>query len=649
MQIQQSRKPRITALSYHGLSGLIRSLASEYSDRIELTIIDALFDDAAETARRLVADQKVDVFLSAGANSTYLKASFGIPVIRIAVTGVDLMRAILKARRFSEHVAVMTYREPNNELEEIKDLVKADIVQRTYRTLEDAKDAFRELAYSGFRVIIGSSLPVELAERDGLVGVLAYSENSVRQSIEDAIEIANIRSTENQRVEQFNTILAHLGEGVAAVDAEQRVLLMNPAMEALTGLSMHDAQGKLLDQIAPQLSLRETIKYNRSDLERIERVKNRTIVVNRIPIQVNGIVTGAVLTVQDSKVITRVDRNLRARNRQVNFFARYDFSQIVGASPAIESARTLCESYATTASTVLLTGETGTGKELFAQSIHNASNRRSRPFVAVNCASIPDTLYESELFGYEEGAFTGSRKGGHIGLFELAHTGTIFLDEIAEIPPSLQTRLLRVLQEKLVSPLGGDPVPIDVRVIAATNRDLKSAIADGNLREDLYYRLNILRVRLPPLRERDEDVILIASELLKKMVGTSMTTKGAEQLMKFLTPFLLKYQWPGNVRELENVIERLALLFADPNISMQMAARRLPEIVPEFFERRPSEGDPSGEMPDTLKDFVQRAEYQHIREILKECRGNVTEAARRLGLSRTTLWRKLRGSTTGEP
>lgn len=128
-----------------------------------------------------------------------------------------------------------------------------------------------------------------------------------------------------------------------------------------------------------------------------------------------------------------------------------------------------------------------------------------------------------------------------------------------------------------------------------------------------------------------------------------MTTKGAEQLMKFLTPFLLKYQWPGNVRELENVIERLALLFADPNISMQMAARRLPEIVPEFFERRPSEGDPSGEMPDTLKDFVQRAEYQHIREILKECRGNVTEAARRLGLSRTTLWRKLRGSTTGEP
>ncbi len=637
----ESNKPRIVVISYRGLSRLVRSLIPDYEDRVQFTVIDKIFDDAADIAQRLVAEDSVDVFLSAGANGAYLKDTFGTPVVRVPVTGVDLMRAMLKARKLSDHVAVVTYREPNSELEEIKDLVNLEIEQRCYTTLDGAKEAFRELARLGFDVIVGSSLIVDLAEGEGLIGVLAYSRNSVRQSIEDAIEIAHIRSTEEQRAERINTILSHLNEGVVAVDNEQRILLVNPAMEVLTGLSAEDAQGKYLNELAPQLNLGDTVKYDRWDLERVENINKKTVVINRIPIRTNGSVSGAVLTVQDAKAISRVDRNIRSRNRRMKFSAHYDFSQITGESVAIESARDLCRQYADTEATVLLTGETGTGKELFAQGIHNASRRSKAPFVAVNCAAIPDTLLESELFGYEEGAFTGSRKGGQTGLFEMAHTGTIFLDEIVEMPITLQTRLLRVLQEKIISPLGGDPVPVDIRVVAATNRNLKEAIADGSLREDLYYRLNILQVRLPPLRERGDDVLLLTRQLLRQKLDGVGCEREIEPMVQLVSPYLSQYTWPGNVRELENVVERLAVLYAAPEFSLKNAKHQLHSLVPEFFTVANNSGDANSET-DALKDFVQHSEQRHIREILDDCRGNVSEAARRLGLSRTTLWRKLR-------
>lgn len=634
-------KVRITALSYHGFTRLVHSITSDYEGRAEFTVVDELFEEAVAIARRLVAENKVDVFLSAGANSAYLKDTIGVPVVRVPVTGVDLMRAMLKARQTSDHIAVVTYGERNSELDEIQDLINIDIAQRSYRTADEAKAAFRELAHQGFRVIIGSSLIVELAEREGLIGILVYSRNSVRQTIENAIEIARIRSVEEQRAEQIDTILRHLNEGVLAVDAEQRILSINPAMGVLTGLSEDSVSGQYLDQLLPQLSLRETLKRDQEVLGRVEKINRKTVVTNRIPIRINGEVRGAVLTVQDAKVISQVDRSIRARNRRLRFSAKYDFSKITGQSLVIKDALSLCATYAATDGTVLITGETGTGKELFAQSIHNASKRHNAPFVAVNCAAIPDTLLESELFGYEEGAFTGSRKGGQTGLFELAHTGTIFLDEIAEIPVSLQTRLLRVLQENLVSPLGGDPVPIDVRVIAATNRDLKDAIANGHLREDLYYRLNILRVRLPALRERGEDIPTLARQLLKKNLAVLSSSRDVEPLMKLLNPYLRKYPWPGNVRELENVVERLAVLYAASEFDIKNAAQRLSEIVPEFFTLTGNQDDAADKAAGTLKSFVQNAEHSYIQDVLKECHGNVTKAAHRLGVSRTTLWRKL--------
>ena len=236
-----------------------------------------------------------------------------------------------------------------------------------------------------------------------------------------------------------------------------------------------------------------------------------------MPIIEQGVRSGSVVTAQDALVAQRIDRSLRTSQRPKHLVARHQLDDLIGASAALERVRRLARAGAAHDATVLLTGESGTGKELVAQGIHNASRRRGNPFVAFNCAALPEGLIESELFGHEEGAFTGARRGGKPGLFEIAHTGTIFLDEIGEMPAALQSRLLRVLQEREVMKLGsGRATPVDVRVIAATHRDLHALVGQGAFRADLYFRLNLLQIELPPLRERRDDIAPLARHLLSR-------------------------------------------------------------------------------------------------------------------------------------
>ncbi|MDT4846868.1 Propionate catabolism operon regulatory protein [compost metagenome] len=303
----------------------------------------------------------------------------------------------------------------------------------------------------------------------------------------------------------------------------------------------------------------------------------------------------------------------------------------------------LARRYAQTDSTVLITGESGTGKELLAQSLHNASSRQPGPFVAINCAAFPETLLESELFGYEEGAFTGSRKGGKTGLIETAHTGTLFLDEIGDMPVSLQTRLLRVLQEREVLRLGAsEPTPVDIRVIAATHCDLRGRIGAGSFREDLYYRLNILRLVVPPLRERIPDIPLLANALLQKLPRPADPAGLDQHLLQRLMPHLLKHRWPGNIRELENLVERAALSARVLEGGASNGA--LHTLFPELFEGRAPDALPLVvALPaEDLRSFGKASEVAHVRQVLDSCDGDMDEAARRLGISRTTLWRRLR-------
>jgi two-component system response regulator AtoC len=302
---------------------------------------------------------------------------------------------------------------------------------------------------------------------------------------------------------------------------------------------------------------------------------------------------------------------------------RYRFENIITQSPRMQQVIEVIKVVAKSNATVLITGETGTGKELVARAIHSQSHRRDRPFVAVSCAALPESLLESELFGHEKGSFTGAYAQKK-GKFEVANRGTLFLDEIGEMNANTQVHLLRVLEEKEFNRVGGnEPIKIDVRVISATNRDMKQAIAEGKFREDLYYRLNVVNIELPPLRERTEDIPLLARHFLKRFALENQ--KKITGFSPQATDFLLKHEWPGNVRELENAIERAVILSQNSVIE-----------VADLYQRNLI---PAGSTTSPVRSLKQ-VEKEHIQNVLSETGGNYTEAARILGVSRMTLYNK---------
>ncbi len=634
MARKHGRKPILWAFSLSRLDDLLESVIPQYAALAEIRVFHKGFEEALETARELMrAGEEVDVFVSAGAIGAYLRKHAPVPVVVVTPSGFDILRALSRARQLSSHVGIVTFGVVPPELEQFEELYGLGIEQRAYTTVADAESCVRDLAGRGVEVIVGPSAVTELSDRAGLKGVFLYSENSVREAIGRAIEIAHIARAEEAKREHVDTILRHIHEGVIAVDLQQRVESMNPAMERLLGIARERALGRPLSDLAPELGVSRVLETGAAELEGIQRVGQRTLVTNRIPLREGDIVTGAVLTCQDASSIERVDRSLRSQHRPRRYVPRYRLADVVGASTAIRQARALAERYARSEATVLIVGASGTGKEVFAQGIHQASSRRDRPFVAVNCAALPETLLESELFGYDEGAFTGSRRGGKPGLFETAHTGTLFLDEVGDVPLAVQTRLLRVLQEREVLRLGSnEPTPVDVRVIAATNRDLKESVEEGAFREDLYYRLDILKLHLPGLEARREDVPLLAAHLLDAALRRHGALAYHERALRLLLPHLEHHTWRGNVREMENLLERVAVLYAHATDAEPVRTEDLRAVVPELFEERPVPG---------LRSARRNQERTQILRVLAECDGNQSEAARRLGIGRTTLWRKL--------
>ena len=302
---------------------------------------------------------------------------------------------------------------------------------------------------------------------------------------------------------------------------------------------------------------------------------------------------------------------------------RYRFENIITKSSRMQQVIEVIKVVAKSNATALITGETGTGKELVARAIHSQSHRRDRPFVAVSCAALPESLLESELFGHEKGSFTGAYAQKK-GKFEVANRGTLFLDEIGEMSANTQVHLLRVLEEKEFNRVGGnEPIKVDVRVISATNRDMKQAVAEGKFREDLYYRLNVVNIELPPLRERTEDILLLAQHFLKRFALENQ--KKITGFSPQATDFLLKHNWPGNVRELENAIERAVIL--SKNSVIEAADLSQQNLMPA--------GSTTSPVPN-----LKQVEKEHIQNVLSETGGNYTEAARILGISRVTLYNK---------
>jgi propionate catabolism operon transcriptional regulator len=627
--------PRIWLIGF-SLASFLPEVMADYSTRAEVRVINLLFDKALDEARQRVESGEADVFIAAGANGAWLRERLNAPVVQIRVSGFDILHALEEARAVSERIALFGYQTVRAELEEVKALLNVQVEQVQYSTPEDTEAGIESLARRGYRVVVGSSMVCRLARAAGMAAVFLYSAQSVRRALEDAIEIARIAALEQARHVWLDAGLKALDEAVVAVDAEERIRSLNPACARLLGIGVERAMGRRLSELNPLLSLSEVLASGEIEAERIVGLDGRTWLVNRVPILEGTSCTGAVLAARDAGAIQRADRSLRTQARPRQFTARHRLDDILGASPALRRALDAARQYAAVDATVLISGESGTGKELFAQGMHNAGRRASAPFVAINCAAVAENLLESELFGHEEGAFTGARKGGKAGLIEAAHTGTLFLDEIGELPPALQAKLLRVLQEREVLRVGAtEPTPVDVRVVAATHRDLRQAMADGQFRKDLFYRLNILALRLPPLRERPEDLEVLAGYFGRVALMRLGRSDILADFLAGILPRLAAYAWPGNIRELENLIERAAVFAAGADDG-RLDAAVLGDIMPELAALP---------VANELKLAGREAEREHIRRVLAESDGDRSLAAKRLGISRTTLWRRLNGDT----
>jgi transcriptional regulator with PAS, ATPase and Fis domain len=390
-------------------------------------------------------------------------------------------------------------------------------------------------------------------------------------------------------------------------------------------------EGRPLAEISEYL---QTIEENQ---ENLTSIRGRQLVVKKTPLKaVEGKSWGALVTLKDVSEVQRLDQEIRAKNKAKGLLARFTIDDIIGTSPAVTRLKQRIRHYAKSSSAVLITGESGTGKEMVAQSMHNLSSRREGPFVAINCACLPETLLESELFGYEQGAFTGAEKKGKAGLFELAQQGTIFLDEIGEMPFPLQAKLLRVLQEKEVRRLGSDRnIPIEVRVFASTNRDLVDDVRQGAFRQDLFFRLNVLNLEIPPLRERKEDIAILANRFIDKF--NLETEKTVPHLSELQRCHLEKNEWNGNIRELENVIERYVLLYGSEEDDGH--------LLQKFVASDRSHLTKHQNLPEVLEiqiGTLREMELEILSKLLEYSEANRSKVAELLGISRTTLWKRLK-------
>ncbi|NYH14854.1 propionate catabolism operon regulatory protein PrpR [Paraburkholderia bryophila] len=650
---EPGQRPRIWALSISRLRDLFFDIAGEYVERADLRIVSHGFEDAVREIEAAGASRP-DVVIAGGSNGAYLKTRVSVPVVQISPTGFDVMHALARARRDGVNVALVTHGNTPDEVRRFVAAFALDVTLASYQSAQDAESVVLDLRDRGIDMLVGPGLATDLAANAGMGAVFLYSRASIRAAFDTALEVAQATRRETVRRQRLDNLLQHLRDGVVALDAQGQVEAMNQRLASLLGIDAARAVGRVLLELAPDLagSLPE------ADGDAFCTVRGASYVVHRGPLASSGAAAGTVLTFQESRAVERLDRTLRSRQRVQQFSARYRLDDIVGASDSIERVRTLVRRYARSDATVLILGESGTGKEMVAQSMHQLSARRDFAFVAINCGAFPEALLESELFGYEEGAFTGARKGGKAGLIEVAHRGTLFLDEIGEMPLSLQSRLLRVLQEREVVRLGStEPTRVDIRVVAATHRALTEGIAAGRFRADLYYRLNILSIALPPLRERPTDLLPLAVELLlqaaarePRLAARLPDAAAAERVLEGLGDALRHYPWPGNVRELQNVIERLAVELADADTETgtdaiqngtsgaALSREILRTVAPEItLEPQPR----AKKSALTLRERSRHVEADEIRAALVTHGGDRDAVCAALGISKTTLWRKL--------
>ncbi|PIE63681.1 MAG: hypothetical protein CSA26_11745 [Desulfobacterales bacterium] len=607
-----------------------------------------LLTDGHIFAKKHQADY--DVFISQGGTALLVEELVSKPVIAIPITVEDYLQAFNEAKATNQKIALISYHCPLvKELESLASLTpEIDFSLFTYSSKADFKKQIKTVfSLSNHTIIgLGSCVYTHVKELDIRYVMVKSSASKIRSGLTAAKNIIALNRKERLTTSRVMNILNYSREGIFSVDRDKMVSIMNMSAGKISNVPLSNVVGRSINDPDISQVFRDIYGDGSPIVNETIICGGKAFIVNRIHLHIDKSVEETLVTFQSISEIQSLERNSRTTLKKAGLIAKKSFQDIIHSSAQMHESVLRAQHFSGTNAVVLIEGETGTGKELFAQGIHNFSPRSSGPFVAINCAALPETLLESELFGYSEGAFTGAKKNGKTGLFELAHDGTIFLDEIGDISPLIQSRLLRVLQEKTVLRVGGDRiVDVNARIIAATNKDLFSMVQQGDFRSELYYRLSLLNLRITALRNRPDDIEALCRHFLS-VKGAQYGMPHNELSDRTLT-LMQEYNWPGNVRELENFIEKLVILHPLEN-NFDYAAEQLLAEKKERMEvswQKSDERKPDNEAMTINLGPLKSMERQIFDKVLARVNGNQTRAAKLLGISRVTIWKHLQDRT----
>lgn len=609
-------KPRILILGFRRFSELVYSVSGKYADQIALSFHDLAAPNKIDF-QALVDRHHPDVVMSAGANAAYLADTLTVPVVSQPVRDADIVEACIKAKKVASKIHLFTYAEPTGIqarlIAQLSELLGVRVIHREYRTSDEVSELFYLSIAEKPEIVVGPSYSCHMAEKEGIPSMLLYSRESAEDMVKQAITVARDSLLQARHTYLQSHLFEQTSDLLLVLDPEKNILEANPsALEALGN--------------AKRLNSRLRQTWHLNDIQNlhterwVEFAKERYLQVVDV-LEHNDHALGYLVRYRPAQSLAVVKAPaIKAAN-------------FVVSSPRMGKVASLAKTYAVAHGAVLIVGESGTGKEHIAREIHRHSRHANGPMVAVNCGSLPSELFESEMFGYEEGAFTNSRRGGHRGLLEQANKGVLFLDEVAEMPLAQQSKLLRILQDKVLRPVGSErSIQLDLKVVAATNRPLFQDVEEGRFREDLYYRLNTFALEIPPLRERKEDISAIAAYYLEVFAQQYGLSASVDEIYCGLSTHFERYRWPGNVRELESFCERVVVaLMVEP--AGEITDALLHTSLPELFR-----DGAAFTAPGALK----QNELQAIESAMQMYDGDRQAVAEHLGISTTTLWRRLR-------
>lgn len=598
----------------------LRSFSDAYTD-IEFLVSDTV--NNSKIVEKYIEENEVKIMAARGKTASLLKKTFPkINVIEIPISPYDVFRSLEKDIQSLKSVAFITTKAEVKDLELLGKMINIKLINfLNIPEAEIEKYIFKAREMKA-ELILGGAIVRRVGDALGVdVTTLKLSSESINRTISETYLIKRIIDTEKGNSIFLESIFNNIVEGLVVTDLDFNIKKINPIAKLQLDVDTDGYRENLkLGDIMPELFDPSNLIRNTGVIVRKERRSIYNLIYSDEEAE------NIICILHEAKTISELETQLRIDEYTKNKDTIYTFNSIFGKSKSIKNVIAKAKLYSDSLANVFIFGESGTGKELFAQSIHNYSERSNNPFLAVNCASIPESLLESELFGYASGAFTGASKHGKAGVFEQAHKGTVFLDEIGDMNFRNQASLLRVIQEKYIVRVGSnDRIPVDVRIISATNKELYSLVREGLFREDLYYRLNVLELMLPPLRERRDDIIPYVKYYLNKN-----NKKFSEDYIihKSASNYLTDYDWPGNFRELQNFLERVLILSNSPIMSLEFVK----SILQYSEASRESLRNP---MEDN-------SEKQIVIAALKKNNWNREKTAENLNVSRSTLWRYMK-------